>query len=154
MITLLQRDCFEDLTGTLAAVASRFAPLAAGYVSGNGPWDSMLPRTPNQSAHHTYRLQGGRIEFAAPVDLGALPTRMLFDIKLATTKIYQHHNWFLGRNTTAPCAVVLRPAAYVFLSGLDHGNFYVQLPGITAHDVLGDPAQLEAEFPGQFRIEA
>lgn len=153
MIRLVHQDCHPQLVSVLAPIAGRFAPLTAAFVGGRGPWDFFLPRTPGNKTHLTYRLSGGKVAFASPSELALVPNQMLMSVKIAVAKTYIQHNHDLDREADADCAVLLRPAAYVFLSGFpDFGNFYVQLPGISGHEALADPDLLAAEFPGIFEV--
>lgn len=156
MIRLTQQEAAPHLVRSLGEARAALGQYPVARVEGEGPWNSFLPR--RLKKHMDYlRLTPGCPELLNETDIDALSKEKLLAVKLAITKVRLHHTQVLGsmaNNERLACAIIFRPAAYIFFSTISLPDVYVPLPETSGHEVLEDLHKLEAEFPGIFEVSA
>lgn len=151
MIALETRECPPTLEPSLRHARQLFGKLhAAIFTSAPGWWGSFLPQGPSRRMFY-FLFESGQHQFA-PDEGDQVDERTSLDLRNTLVRICDAHQ-DPKRRYQADCAVILRRRAYIFLpESQDQPSLYVPLPDTSAHELLEDQQQLDAEFPGIFRM--
>lgn len=162
MFKLKQADLDPSLAPTLIAARKKFIDrTAAAWICGPGAWDAFLPRMKAHTRHYAYLFAHRGPYFTLPaIDNSVLTFEGLVDLQNALVILRNAHQnpapqdgpvtaGYNGSDAT----IILRPNAYIVLPQTrSFANLYVPMPDASAHELMSDPAELDREFPGIFKI--
>lgn len=137
----------------LRDIMSRIRPHWSEYqavarVQGDGPWDEFLLRHPLNPKRAFFTFKDGR-EMLSLHPRGQLNGPGQSVLYIAAQFCIESALQIRSADE-AHCCLILREHAYVLLEP-NGPNRYVPLPSAgSAHELLEDPARLQAEFPGIF----
>lgn len=156
MIQLTPTTHSPGLDGILNLARRNFgAQMACAWMSGKGPWDRFLQRMPGHDAHYSFLKSDGNYRHTTATAMDILDTDGLYELRTAVTAIlraeFPNSGQLTGRQ---PCAIILRPNAYIVLFPQPGRDLYVPFADASGHELIADVDLLERDFPGIFQVAA